>query len=352
MSILNRSAHAGPKRHPGTFLKMTYVFLLIILAGGLFLAVPLSAQSTDESNGNRGSILGTVTDIDDAPIPDATVVLQGPTADDRHTLATKDDGVFSFQDVTPGIPYQITVTSAGFSEWDSSVTLELGQKKSLTDVKLRIEGKQRTVIVAYSPQEIVKQQLKAEEKQRILGFIPNLYVTYEPHPEPLTTEMKFHLAYKSLTDPVFWGWLATWSGIQQAANTPNYPQGAEGYFKRFGANSASGVSEGLIGNAILPSLLHQDPRYFYQGNGTKKSRAWHALSASFVCKGDNGRSQPNYSTWGGSLISNAIAVSYLPGSNRTADHVFGSFGIGMATHVVSSLAQEFILARFTSKGNR
>src|SRR5208282_3490807 len=121
---------------------MTYVLSLIVLAGGWLLPVALSAQSTEGSDTNRGRILGTVTDINDDPIPDATVVLQGPTADDRHTLMTKDDGVFSFQDVTSGISYQITVTAEGFSEWDSSITLEPRQNKTLTDVKLRIEGEQ------------------------------------------------------------------------------------------------------------------------------------------------------------------------------------------------------------------
>ena len=58
---------------------------------------------------------------------------------------------------------------------------------------------------------------------------------------------------------------------------------------------ADATTEGLIGNAILPSLLHQDPRYFYQGNGPKKSRALHAILAPFICKGDNGKAQPNYS---------------------------------------------------------
>ncbi len=64
------------------------------------------------------------------------------------------------------------------------------------------------------------------------------------------------------------------------------------------AGFADATTEGLIGNAILPSLLHQDPRYFYQGSGTKKSRALHAILAPFICKGDNGKTQPNYSNVG------------------------------------------------------
>jgi len=84
----------------------------------------------------------------------------------------------------------------------------------------------------------------------------------------------------------------------------------------------------MIGGAILPSLLHQDPRYFYQGTGTTKSRVLHAVSFPFICRGDNGRLQPNYSTIGGDLGSAAIANAYYPASNRGLGLFFGNFLIG------------------------
>jgi hypothetical protein len=232
--------------------------------------------------------------------------LQEPVGDPL-TVVTKDDGSFAFHDVTPGIAYQITVAAEGLAEWNSSVTVEPGQDKTLPEVKLRILAVQRAVTVTYSSKEVAAQQLKAEEQQRVLGFIPNIFVTYEPHPEPLTAKMKFHLAYKGLTHPTFFAFEAAWAGVQQATDTTDYRQGARGYGERFGANLASGTSEALFANAILPSLLHQDPRYFYRGSGTKGSRAWHAILAPFVCQGDNGKSQPNYSQMGGSLISAALS---------------------------------------------
>ena len=282
-------------------------------------------------------------DISDDPVSDAAVVLQGP-AGNRLAAVTKEDGSFAFPYVTPGIVYLVTVTAEGFAEWSSSVTVEPGQNKTLTDIKLRILTVQRAVTVSYSEKEVAAQEFKAEEQQRILRVIPNIYVTYEPHPEPLTTGMKFHLAYKSLTNPVFFARTAAWAGVQQAADTPaQWRQGAKGYGKRVGAGFADAATEGLIGNAILPSLLHQDPRYFYQGSDTKKSRALHAILAAFICKGDNGKTQPNYSTWGGSLISSSIALSYYPSSDRNAQHVFKNFGIGMSLHVAGGLVQEFVL---------
>jgi len=349
MSTMHNNRPATPDRRLGAFLKVTHVLLLIFLAGGLLLVVPASAQSTEAANAKTGSVLGTVVDISDDPVPDAAVVLQGP-AGNRLAAVTKEDGSFAFPNVTPGIVYQVTVTAEGFAEWNSSVTVEPGQNKPLTDIKLRILTVQRAVTVSYSEKEVAVQEFKAEEQQRIFRFIPNTYVTYEPHPEPLTTGMKFHLAYKSLTNPVFFVRTAAWAGVQQANDTPDYRQGAKGYGERLGVGLADATTEGLIGNAILPSLLHQDPRYFYQGTGTKWSRARRAILAPFVCKGDNGAWQPNYSTWGGGLISSSISMAYLPDSNRGPGHVFRGFGIGMALHVGGSLAQEFILGKFTSKG--
>ena len=349
MSMMHSNTYASADRLLRAFLNLIPMLLLIALVGELVLVVSASAQSTEAANAKTGSIRGTVTDVGDDPVSDAAVVLHGP-AGERLAAVTKDDGSFTFPNVTPGIVYQIIVTAEGFEEWSEPITVEPGQVKTLADIKLRILTVQRAVTVTYSSKEVAAQQLKAEEQQRILRFIPNPYVVYEPHPEPLTTKMKFELAYKDLTHPVFFVRTAAWAGVQQANGTPDYRQGAKGYGERLGVGLADATTEGLIGNAILPSLLHQDPRYFYQGTGTKWSRARRAILAPFVCKGDNGAWQPNYSTWGGGLISSSISMAYYPDSNRGPGHVFRGFGIGMALHVGGSLAQEFILGKFTSTG--
>jgi len=310
-----------------------------------------SAQSTVAANTNSGTVLGQVLDVSEDPVANASVVLQRPDGD-HATVVTMDDGYFAFHDLTPGVAYQLTIKAQGYGGWNSSVTVEPGQEKTLADIKLRILAVQRAVTVSYSSKEVAAQQLKAEEQQRVLGFIPNIFVTYEPHPEPLTAKMKFHLAYKGLTHPTFFAFEAAWAGVQQATDMTDYRQGARGYGERFGANLASGTSEALFANAILPSLLHQDPRYFYRGSGKKGSRAWHAILAPFVCQGDNGKSQPNYSQVGGSLISAALSNTYYPDSQRGPGLVFTNFGTSMGLHVGLGLAQEFILGKFTSKHKR
>jgi hypothetical protein len=96
-------------------------------------------------------------------------------------------------------------------------------------------------------------------------------------------------------------------------------------------------------------LLHQDPRYFYQGTGTTGSRIQHAMFSVFVAKGDNGRWQPNYSSVGGDLASAALSNLYYPQANRGVGLVFTNFAIGTAERIGANLAQEFIIARFTKR---
>ena len=196
--------------------------------------------------------------------------------------------------------------------------------------------------------ELATEQFRSEEKQRVFGVIPNFYVSYESDVAPLTTKMKFDLALKVFTDPVTAAGVALVSASKQAGNTPNYGQGWGGYGKRFGAVAADGFSDIMIGGAILPSLLHRDPRYFYQGTGTTGSRIRHAMFSSFVAKGDNGRWQPNYSSLGGDLASSALSNLYYPQSNRGAGLVFGNFAIGTAERIGAS--QEFLFGKFTRRG--
>ncbi len=170
---------------------------------------------------------------------------------------------------------------------------------------------------------------------------------------PLTTKMKYQLAVKASTDAVTIGAAGFIAGIDQAADsTPNYVQGAKGYGQRFGATYADGVSGILIGGAILPSLLHQDPRYFYQGTGTNKSRALHAISAPFWAKGDNGRWGFNYSSIGGDLASGALSNLYYPQQDRGAGLVFRSVLITTGGRITNTLVQEFILRKLTTHSRK
>jgi hypothetical protein len=311
--------------------------LLVFSASGL-------CQNTDSPDLTPGNIVGTVVDLNGDTVPNATVVLDGPGGNGSRTVVANENGYFEFHDVKPGIPYHVTISAEGFSEWTSQpVTLEARQFKILADIRLQVELAKTTVIVTQTVEEIATEQVKIEEKQRVLGIIPNFYVVYEPDPVPLTAKLKFRLALKVASDPITAVGVAFLAATQQAADTPNYGQGFEAYGKRIGATAADGFTDIMIGGAILPSLLHQDPRYFYQGTGTRKSRVGHAVFHPFVCKGDNGKWQPNYSSLGGDVASSAISNLYYPRSNRGAALAFTNFGISTAERVASSLVQEFVL---------
>jgi len=295
--------------------------------------------------------MGTVTDLNGDTVPNATVVLKEADGNDPLTVVTKEDGMFELNGVTPGIPYQLSISARDFADWISPpIELSPGQFKIVTGIQLQIAAERTTVDVHYDPVEVATEQFKAEEKQRVFGIIPNFYVSYESDPAPLTAKMKFKLALKVSTDPLTAAGVLVVASAKQAGNTPNYGQGWAAYGKRFGAVAADGFSDIMIGGAILPSLLHQDPRYFYQGTGSTGSRIRHAMFSPFVTRGDNGKWQPNYSSLGGDLAASALANLYYPRSNRGVGLVFGNFAIGTAERIGASLAQEFLLGKFTRRG--
>jgi Carboxypeptidase regulatory-like domain len=306
------------------------------------------------SSVSGGDVSGTVTDSYGDVVPGATVLIKGSNSANGQSQAANDNGFFEFKNVTPGIPYQITVNANGFDPWVSPpVIVASGQYFDVTGIKLRLQNAVSSVTVVASTEQIATEQVTIAEQQRILGFIPNFYVVYNSKDAvPLTTKLKFQMAYKVSIDPVSILGAAALAGMNQAGDRPDYQQGWKGYGQRFGAAYADGLTDILFGGAILPSLLHQDPRYFYQGTGTVKSRTLHALANPFICKGDNGRQQVNYSSMGGDLISSAISNAYYPDSNRGAGLVFNSFLISTATREVSSVVQEFVLRKLTPSANR
>ena len=324
----------------------------------------LSAENTINANSTadccqivasatqRGGISGTVTDSEDAAIPGATVIVDGPASGEHRRLKTDETGSFELKDLDPAVSYRVTVSAKGFADWNSpALVLKPGQALELADIKLKISVVETTV-VALTVEQLATQQVKAEEKQRVLGIIPNFFVVYDKDAVPLTTKLKYQLSFRAATDIVSIAGDVALAGIDQAADRPNYQQGAKGFGQRFGATYADSFSNIMIGDAVLASLLHQDPRYFYQGTGTGGSRAMHAISYSFIRKGDNGRSQFNYSGIGGNLIAGSLTNLYYPSSNRGPGLVFTSTLINAGGRIADALLQEFILRRYTANANR
>ncbi len=339
-------------RCAGLSVRPLRIRLLTLVAVALFTAVPVPAQNAGIPGAQGAKIVGTVTDVNDNTVPGATVLLQGPVPNDRRTVTTSDSGAFEFHDVKPGVPYHVSITAKGFAQWTSPVvTLTLGEYKILPGSKLRIAQAQSTITVGLSSAEVATEEVKIAESQRVFGIIPNFYVVYDKNAAPLTPKLKFRLALRVSYDPVTFAGIAVLAAADQAGDKPNYGQGAQGYAKRFGATALDGFTNIMIGGAILPSLLHQDPRYFYQGTGTAKSRTLHALSYPFACKGDNGKRQPNYSSLGGDLAAAALANAYYPPSDRGVGITFQNFAISTGSRMAATLVQEFVLRKLTKSKN-
>jgi len=313
----------------------------------------MTAQTALPSDPSLGNISGTVMDTENDVVPGATIVLDGSAAQASRTAVADDNGGFHFDTVTPGAGYHLTVKADGFAPWTSpEIALQPGQFLLVSDLRLHFSAAATSVTVYASREQIATEEVKIEEQQRVLGIVPNFYVAYDPNAAPLTTKLKYSMALKAETDPVTFAGAAFVAGLDQAGNTPGYQQGAAGYGQRLGANYATGFTDIMIGGAILPSLLHQDPRYFYQGTGTTKSRVLHALSSPFICRGDNGRPQPNYSSIGGDLAAGAISEAYYPASDRGPGLVFGSAAVVTGGRVANALVQEFVLRKLTPSARK
>lgn len=171
--------------------------------------------------------------------------------------------------------------------------------------------------------EKAEQELKQQEQQRMLGVIPDFNTTDVQDAVPLTPSQKFHLAFRSSLDPFQFVAAALDAGIGQAANNfAGYGQGAQGYSKRFGAAYADQFSGLFWANALFPTLLHEDPRYFRQRTGSVKHRLLCAISSIVWTKHDNGAWGPNYANVLGNITAGGLANLYYPSADRSIGLTF------------------------------
>ncbi len=316
------------------------------------------AQQTDQQVSAQQQpsrrISGRIVDQTGVAVVGARIILTSENSSQSHEVLTGDDGLFTFANAAPG-SFHLSITAAGFATQEFSEILSSTENFTVPQIVLAVASVSTEVrVVPPSQVEIAQEQIKEEEKQRALGIIPNFYVTYIPDAAPLTPRQKFGLAWKSMVDPVTFGLTGAIAGVQQAQNDfSGYGQGAEGYARRYGAAYGDMVTSTLIGSAILPSLLKQDPRYFYKGTGSKRSRLLYAIANSVICKGDNGHWQANYSAIIGGLAAGGISNLYYPEKDRQgAELTFQNALIGIGATAAANVLQEFVIKRFTSNTPR
>ena len=307
-----------------------------------------AAQIPDQQPSGRLS--GTVVDQSGAVVAGGRVTLLQEAPSSAQETLTDADGRFAFANVSSG-SFHLTIAMPGFAAQTSSGTLRPGEDYAVPQIALSVAATTSELRVTPAPVEMAEDQIKVEEKQRVLGVIPNFYVSYVPNAVPLTPKQKFELAWKWTVDPVNFGITGVIAGIQQSQNDfSGYGQGAAGYAKRYGAVFANSVTGTFIGSAILPSLLKQDPRYFYKGTGSTRSRILYALANAVICKGDDGRWEPNYSSILGSLAAGGISNLYYPAKNRDGlELTFENTLINIGATAASNLLQEFVIRKLTPK---
>jgi hypothetical protein len=295
------------------------------------------------------TISGTVLDTNGSEIQSADIELKSLSGAEDRSAHSGSNGEFVFADLPAG-QFKLTVSGRGWATYVSPlIELGAGEYHIVPNVVLKLATAEM-VRVSASPAELSQEQVHIAEQQRMLGVFPNFYTTFDWNAPPLGTKQKFQLAFRSILDPVEFAGPAVAAGFEQAANVfPGYGQSAEGFAKRYGAAYANSFSARLFSNAVYPSLLHQDPRYFYKGTGGFRSRALYAMCAALITRSDKGRRQPNYSYVLGTFTAGGLSNLYYPPENRGALLTFTNGLADIAGEAGANLLREFVFSRFTNR---
>jgi Carboxypeptidase regulatory-like domain len=294
------------------------------------------------------SVAGTVLDVSGAAVPGANVSLIHGDGTQLVSMVSEANGEFHFTKIPAG-SYLVTVNAYGFAPFASAeFAVAVQQDYEVPEVSLSIAPANMEVTVR--PTDLIAaEQIRAEEKQRLVGIIPNFYTSYIHDAAPLNWKQKFSLAARSAFDPVVYLGVGFGAGIEQATNAyPEYGQGAAGYGKRYAATFLDGRTSDFLTNAVFPSLFRQDPRYYYQGTGSFTSRLMHAVGSVFAARSDAGRTVPNSSYLLGNMSAAALSNLYYPKANRGANLVFSNAVVGLAGRVGMNLFREFLSKRLTT----
>jgi hypothetical protein len=306
-----------------------------------------AAEQTPSAQ-ESASVSGVVLDVSGAAVPGAQVSLTHRDGTQLRMLNSGGNGEFTFIKLPAG-SYLVIVSAKGFASFTSeefAVTPQ--QSYEVPTISLSVAMTDTEVTVR--PTDVIAaEQVKAEEKQRFIGVIPNFYISYVRDPAPMTTKQKFSLASHDTFDPVSLIGVALAAGIEQANNTyAGYGEGAAGYGKRFAAKFGDRRTSDFLSHAVFPSLFHQDPRYFYQGTGSIKSRMVHAASFAIITRSDSGKPMPNYSYFLGDVGSGALSNLYYPHADRGIGLVFTNAAIGIAGKAGGTIIREFFSKRITT----
>src|SRR5262249_15942996 len=226
-------------------------------------AIVTAAQLAADEQLASGTITGIVTDETGAPIPAATVTWSQDGSGSMRA-ATDANGQFSFSSEPTG-PYHLAVSSPGFADEMVSGIVPPTGTEQLQTIRLRVAFSAISVDVRPTV-VIAEEQIKEQEQQRVLGVLPNYYIVYRSDAVPLSAKQKFELFRTSILEPADFVFTGIVAGVQQLRNDySGFGREEVSYVKRYAAFYASIFTRSAIEQALLPSMLKQDPRYFFRG---------------------------------------------------------------------------------------
>lgn len=313
---------------------------------------PLSSPSSDSAHlrpAGTGDISGTVLDSNREVVPGARVELLTSSGAVVETQTSGSNGQFQFGDLPVG-SYKVRVSRAGMTAFTSEqIPLRPGEFRIAPPITLAVSGGETSVVVSGDKEELSREQEHIAVQQRVIGVIPNFYSSYDWNAPPMLAKQKVQLSVRGLIDPVSFLAVAGIAGAEQNRDIfPAYGSGIEGYGKRYGAAMANRVSGALLGRAVYPAIFHQDPRYFYKGKGSIKSRMLYAISAAVMTRSDSGRWEPNYSQVLGNFSAAALSNLYYPEADRGGSLVLLNGLSETGGNAFSNLVREFLLKPLTS----
>lgn len=309
--------------------------------------LPAPQHTTPATSEAHCRISGVVSDIQGGLIPGAHVIAErvGAPADESPQKADADDkGYFRFSDLAAGA-YTVTISSPGFDTYRiPGINLKPGETYELPEVALPIARTTADATVTLTVVQIADAELNDELHQRVLGILPNYYTSYIWDAAPLNMRQKFKLAIRATTDPVFYATTGLTTGIQYATSAnPEYGSGPSGYWELYASNYGGAVIGRVVTSVLLNSLFHEDPRYFVMTNGSVVRRSWHAISSTFLQRGDDKHWHPAYSNFIGGATAAVVVSTWHPDSNISmGQRVLNDTVLDLGGQAIRNLAREFL----------